>query len=880
MNEDIVHTVAGMELSGWCSDICIAEGSRTSEDIVQRNPAPNLCRLPWCAGQRPAVERASPRDLWVSGESHAYAFGNIPAWETWRRLACDTPRPILNFVDIFQQKQHVELSEIISAIARHSASTSAHGLSMHVVAMPDHFTERQQTNLLAGLRDIQGSVRLLWNSVAVILACSSELQVPTIRRLHGKHVCVVNVGNDEITATVLSLKAKQESDRWFLVPVRELPENQLFQRWHVRPLDLALAASILQENDIAATPETVWRLFACTDITHRYASRDMQETAVILEADNRWHEINVSPQDVHNLLPDMLDNRCEAVDGIMKNMQMNSDIATHNEVMTTFLPKWLQGIKNNGAEIDEIFLAGPVSELPLDDEDALGRHFAEVIDDVFGLPAVFPGAGLPDRGSISIGCALYGLRELFDLPTYYERLPQFSIVGKDERNRREEITKPLVEAKGLAKGGKQYENHLVNIAAIRNNQRKVRFRLRRQEVEKQLIQEFPAAPQQDCRLSFDVTMRPAQGFARVVVVPEDRSLFGNRQVVLDWDKMEDYKEPNRPNGLGWPECAPLPISAYSTVREQAIRSIKEYLNTIQHQRWGDADEMVRIVGQMLQNGRVLGSEPSHWIAESLLHALQKHHTYYENMGIYERHPRDWYAKKKLKNLMRAATALYSSTPAWAKEFLEKEFKDNINTLKANPDRVFTYCAGRCFTSEAQIQLFVECMIKRFRVCWRDYHDERKKRRWNIESLKMEVWCKSLQLILRLDEQAPKYISSDTANRLARIIYYVLESEVKRQEKKRRFVRGVSRPYQNAMLSLFYLLRYREIDECFLTKQSFFAQRIRKNLEATNNKLRAWRSRGINGTVQESLLHFLDHQATDIDVTILSDAEEELADNND
>jgi len=431
-------------------------------------------------------------------------------------------------------------------------------------------------------------------------------------------------------------------------------------------------------------------------------------------------------------------------------------------------------------------------------------------------------------------------------------------------------------------GGKEYRPNEEELARLRHaamiasGRRTVRFRLLRQDEEKQLEQTFDQAPLRNCMLSFDVRMRPAQGFARVLIAPDIPDLFGGKEVVLDWERMENAdKSPEGSSDI--PACSPLTPKNSWQADSYLIPAIKEYVSDVSIPKWLWAERSLKVVGTRMQSGAALGSDPSGPVIDTLRRALDQHRLHFEETGVFrtyeKKSPRDKHARAlgELKNLLRAATALFKNTPVWAEQFLQKEFREarEHKPESPNPPPVFLNAAGRCFSHDHQIRLFVECI---------DVHFKARMSRWcqTGQSPGMNNWCKAFQLILRLNEEAVLHIERPQAESLARCLQLLLDAV---EPRKRR----LSAPYKQAMFSLYFLLRFRARPEGadFLSDWSHSgstAQKIHANLSRHRDVGRSRQADlpnlGDDVTLQASLLRFLECKATAQDIIIMKKAHDE------
>lgn len=889
-------TAIGLDLGGFVPHVHRASGCEGHVDLADITPAPkpNLLALPRAKSHRVrpnnrAIMEACSTLRGITAPGTAFGLGRVPAWMVWEGLGADALHPTLKYTDAFGNLSNIPLSDLVEELARAAVPSVADAPDLTVVAMPDHFAERPQENLLTALPWPRDNVRLLWRSVAAVLAWTEKMPGPQMGHLHGSRVVAVDVGNTHISVTVLTLRKVERNGRQYLVPVRDLPEHRCFQRWPVRPFDLATAESLFHVKEVWHKAEQVWQLCTGSNVLLGDIGDAAPGTCdpLLISTRDDWQELRFTQNELADArtralcdspseLPEPLIGHCGA-----SGASPSIGSTQHMKVLKGDVAGW---IKQHGGEKPVVLVFGPVTEVKIGQDRRLGWTIVEALYhlDPREEPPFCPGKGLPLTGVVSRGCAIYGIREKMKLPTYFERLPRLCVLGEDENDTSRLIERDLIGLTDrIVEGGRMYQNHLQDIAVILKQQRAVCFVLKREDDLKQLRQEFGSVPSRDCLLSFHVAMRPAQGFARVKIIPDVESLFGNKEVVLDWAKMGAYCLP--PAGRGWPDCAPLESLKGNTKSaaiavESAGKAVRVYVESVDCKNWPFAEDYLEIVGKKLQSGRILGSQPSDNLISRLTKALTSHHQHFQQRGVYDRHDKSKEdATDRLKRLMRMATSLFARTPSWASEFLAEEFA-RVKAKKPgspNPTPVFLHAAGRCFSTRDEIVLYTECMRAQFKSRIKALSF------FGVRKLGMNSWCKGLQLMLRLNERAAVEVGRTTAEALAEYLVVLLEVETEENEHKHR--KGVSLPYKHGMLALFYLLRFRapRSNKGFLASRNepdTVAWRIRQNLIQTDNKTTGWPAKVVGKgkeTLQSVLLRYLQNKASEEDSLILRAAEDEL-----
>ena len=889
----------GLDLSGYRSERSLVATNRIDERAVPtstRCEIPSVCVLPRMHPELPRCGIDAMRAVWARGLKFPRSarlqetLGRMPAWLAWQAMGQEREiRPTWQYVNAIDDETTASLQGIFQSLVACTKGDEEgdHASALRVVAMPEYFTERPQENLIRSLPWNRKHVRLLWRSVAAVLAWTDSIPPQEAERHEGKRVAVVDVGNAEISATTLELRAKSARGRHFLIPKRDLPEDRCFMRWHVTPFDLTLCRTLLDLCGLPGGLHEVWQLCsACPEVFTPPFSAD----GFLIEAEGSWAKLSFSKDDLRAATSRALDGAgTEDFDDFWTRVKAScpglSALAqesrtSHKRILSDALPEWLSEQEDPPCVV---LFVGPILSHLVETGTPLAPPIAKWMGPDWEDSTYLPGHDLPGDGVIARGCAIYGFREQAGLPTYLDTLPMFSILGKD-RIHWTDVRFPLVQ-KSEIEGGKEYRNcgeELRNRAYIPRGQRVVRFRLMRQDEEKQLEQTFDTAPLSKCHLSFDVRMRPAQGYARVRITPEQDNLFGGREVVLDWDNMRDpgSEVPELSGPPSFPVCQPILPSLSGFWADQARQTIDSYVQSVRHTSIDNMTDWLGKVGNKLQSGRAYGSDSLAPEIDDLIEALNAHYYDFIEKDVitrYQNDRKDETALPILKAVMRAATALYRRTPAWARDFLEEEFQraSMLPPEKVAPEDVFLNASGRCFSEPTQIKLLSNRMERRFRYKIGYYQAKR-----HATSLGMNSWCKALQFMLRLNDEAILHVEPQIAMSLVGNLRLLLEVEIERKGLRQP---GVSLPFKHDMFTLLFLLRFRARGdgEAFLMdwdEEGTDANRIVSLIEETDRPPTAWYRSGLvpaepgkePKSLQSALLNYIKSRATVGDEIIIKE----------
>jgi hypothetical protein len=269
----------------------------------------------------------------------------------------------------------------------------------------------------------------------------------------------------------------------------------------------------------------------------------------------------------------------------------------------------------------------------------------------------------------------------------------------------------------------------------------------------------------------------------------------------------------------------------------------------------------------------MGSDPSNPLVDDFINILESHFGQFRN---YE--PEDWESNELGRALLRTASSLFCRTPNWARQILFKHLytKRLEDPYNPRPQVVLLNCCGRCFSSENEVQLYVNSMIARFTHQIDEYEANP-----GAVSVGMDNWCRGFQTILRINEEANLYVTLQQAEKLQYLLRRLIELERSRNFMVPRRP-GVSRPCQNAMLSIFYLLRVRGRGDGgeFLAPGTEAMEAIEAELQAVSVGQWKWLPPGMpvgdDESFQGSLLKFIRRTATMKDLRIIASGEDEIS----
>jgi hypothetical protein len=830
-----------------------------------------------------AVCRAWGNGWWDIHAGPSRRTRRLPSWLLWDKLYREGGRSEIQFSRADGSVTSEPVESLLGLYFKEPGSLETADVEKrYVVGMPDSFREEHQETLLRNLPWGRQRTQLLWRSVAAVLGATTLADDLGLSILEpDDEVLVVDVQNEYVEATLLRIIDSESGapSPSNLVPIRSFTSPVSHWRGEHSPIDLLFGLRLFADVP-GLDPEDYLGLVWGSDGLSRLSDPNLPPRhELVISTEDGLHRRAFDQRILARTAADVVGRDVAAEEreilaSVKELVGFGSPCATSIAENLNNLSSWVCNLERTPGKI---LLSGTIARL---------------IGTVSGNLGVFKSALVPliDRGAfilndsvdpqadlVSVGCAHWGEMDESGYPGYFEYLEPFSIIGRGPSGKRVQYSLlNLDNDEYLATGGKEYRNlNLKDIVLIHKGQPFVRFWFKKGDAHKKVDQTFDPPPGCDCRLSFEVTMVPSQGFARVEIVPDVPEVFKGQRLLLDWDRMLELTDAEMEGQMSYPGVMPLEPDPNRLKR--ALSPLKDYIGAGKLGRkqriWRPADRMLNSLGKALQNGRVLGSDPSHPLAYELRAVLESHFVKFKHFDN-----RGWETDEAAKSLLRTASSLFHLTPDWAKKVLfeylvEKYTQDPDNP---SPQVVLLNCCGRCFSREDEVQVFVKSMIARFTHQLDEYDTMP-----GASGVGMDNWCRGLQTILRINEEANLCITLEQADTLQFLLRRLIELERKRNYMGPRRP-GVSRPCQNAMLSIFYLLRVRGRGDGggFLVPGAESMEEIEAAVNAVNVGQWKWVPKGVpvgrGESFQGSLLKFIRMTATIKDVRIIASGEEEIS----
>jgi hypothetical protein len=361
---------------------------------------------------------------------------------------------------------------------------------MTVLAVPDNdrLDEDVRQVLLDSFARRRRRVTLLWRSIAAFLGVEPELR-PHSRRLAGKRVGLISIDGSGIEATAFEVEAVDGGRASYLVPVRRRAGVRVDFATTLFDRAIALAATWLPEDELGAH-QLVWG----NGLAIRKLLGLPAGGPVVVQRNGKWAIVDGDSR-VTGSLPQFAPSDIDA---------LNAAIA--------------------GCAI--VVFEGP----GLYARDA-GEQLVHRVRERLQAPQVFYQP--PHRFYAAEGCAAFAWRRLKGWRTYFDFLPQLRISARVEGEAR---FLALIPPEARVEGGEEYRPERVDLGfMLRRGAQALKVFLVKEGESRFASLEFPVPPEEDVRIGIDVAQRPAQGRARLTLVP-----VGGGALVpleLDWRAM-------------------------------------------------------------------------------------------------------------------------------------------------------------------------------------------------------------------------------------------------------------------------------------------------------------------------------------------------------
>lgn len=818
----------GIDLNGLCD---------RSATVDRAGALPALAP----AGSMPAtvVVRPGAKERPLAGAAAALAVdGRGWSWpEEARAPAGEAPVriPVLDLLGTLGSKDDAQPTRFgfrpaSVLLGTHVADLAGRRAREAVVAIPDHrgFDEACQQRLIGAGRRTGLSLTLLWRPVAALYAWAQGLPAAELRAWHGRTAVVASLLPDGIAVTRLGLLVEETGQGPLLTP----------ERRHAGALERSATARTIAEHaaermargDASLRCQGLWG----TDLAWQALLGLAPEPRLMQEPGGRW-ALRLPPGEI---APDDAAALCAAL-----------------ERAATALP----ATKETGALL---LLEGPLTGARVGNR-RLDAMAAERLRAVTGHATACVEVLPWEAGAVAAGCALHAARLAAGLPTYWDFLPQIEINAVDRNG--EPCFAELIPAGTRLRGGGAYSGTAPAGFAVDAGHTEIPFYLHKEGEDRYrtTVVELPEPPTSKVGVTLTVTQAPAQGHARVEIVPEVRGVFGAGSVLLDWDRLEptdlsrDEILDALRGGRAYPDPAPLPAHIALWEATELRDRIDEFLSirapkTIEHRRAAAAVVQAlrrRAVPSYMAPDRYeddwlcvpVGSEgevPPGWPEERLDALLARAEA--DFAAITQRYRTDMTLDGLHRQLYLIMAWCHRAAPAAARAYF-------LRVLRGEEAKGRNYAIeamGRVLSEPSELRVFFSAAADAL-----------------SEGRAALYWIKAPTQILQYRPDAPDAMTREQVLILADAAGRVLLEEI--GAKKNRTVLLRSQRFRWALYLILAVLRYRMRDAAFLSAGDEASAGVLGHLRHALDKAAAAVGPGETGlpaTVAETI-RFLDRRGT-------------------
>lgn len=711
----------------------------------------------------------------------------IPLALAWLALSCE-PLPAWSWTTPEDEVQRISPAEVIAASV--AALLLPESDVTPVLTIPNDLKMSRQQVLIDECSQLGVRVKLLWRPVAAALMWC-ELHSSAILELHsGREGSIgtllsVHLGLDQFEITPLELVIQQVNEKRCLLPARRRPKGSALPSCGIDWL----------MNSLPGVPNEIWQRLWTTDAAHQWLRAPGESLESFLDRPHprNWQADCVAgewlpPVLTQSLLDNWLRNcRDERTETALQGVIVTGELATTQ--FSHSVPLWRHVLTTQGVAPD---------------------CFRLLLDQ--NLSASTGSATLTGRGA-----SRHALTLLNDEPSYLDTLPRLKTVtyvaGQPD------WIDLLKHDDGWVEGGKIWRRPApLSGLCIQEDRSELEVVVSHDEFDtvRKLRRTFRQAIDRDIPVQLEVEVEPAQGNARLEVVPTETAAT-IRPMKLEWSRMEDTQ-------LSREEF----ITTLPTLFPPLLRRAGS-LN-----QWNSA----RVAMQAYCRSRFRGT------LNSVVTCLQQRGILEDNSGNFE-----------------ARTTAVSSDgmpggpdPEVLNEFVEialerldeissgKEFEELIRALgySSTPhEKVQAFLASRLksqiYLGQHELTACGWCL--REPTCIAAF-GERLARLLRSSPTAINNWLKAFAEMLRYRDDATRDMSSQLCEELTERIVEVLKVEHGR--------RNYQMIFRNSCLCIVYLLRRRAFDDDYLAIGSSLQNAIRQTFTAARDGLK--RSRGIGGSI--------------------------------
>lgn len=524
--------------------------AETSSDRITLHPVtssetliPPSVLLPRLSGEPLRLDAAFPPhprglgDLWPleSALTAQEQGARFPLAYALQEFAADYEQQPWSWTTPEGELRQLKPAEAVAGAFAGATADLSSGRGPSTLVIPNHLRTLRQQELVDACRFLGRDVKLLWRPVAGALVWCSQFREEVLRENSmdefslGTILCIHH-GIDGFELATIDLIVKQIDGMQHLLPARRRPP--------------AAFKPFLSEG---------------MELLHRLADIDSTEGQLTPIA--KWRKLWAGPwalQTIEKLNGDICGaSTTELIRSHFAALQQSkSDDAWRDSVWAgdrlstaKFEKEWFERLATVKQEISKhrirgAVITGELASLPVShDRTRAQRILMDLQLSLSPDRTLIGDEATSQRSLLADGAALYSALLAEGQPTYLDTLPRVQLAAY--------ITGtpgwiPLLnEADAYVDGGNTWHRPtpVSGLRALSSSEH-LEVTLSHEEfaTARRISTPFPRKLTSDVPIKLSVSVEPAQGNARVEIVPEQPAVFGSRRLFLEWRKMEVLQE--------------------------------------------------------------------------------------------------------------------------------------------------------------------------------------------------------------------------------------------------------------------------------------------------------------------------------------------------
>lgn len=488
----------------------------------------------------------SPADLRGTGlswDSASCALAELrdrrlPLADAWAHLLGRAPDQRASSATAVASRERAAQAIAVVAGGSSIASATAQNDMRAALVIPNSLDEVGQDlliNALAPLGSLDDRLRLVWRPIASGL-CWCELNRESFdlgRRADGVSVgslLCLHLGIDEFEVTRLRLIPTTIAGTRMLIPARGRPSDGV-------PSHVMAGRHMLEDlveeslpRHLAKDRDAQWRLVWTSPWLRRLLSKGNE--ASLTDRIRLQLAAKTIPLTDIDVVGESIQQP-----GIGLDVALSAWIGSTGAVLSRDREPWVGAV-----------VTGPFASLPWR-SSTLGSWLASRLTGAHQLKSLVASPFDSTVEPAAAGAAIFAARADQGWPTYLDTLPQLKLLtiqrGEPEWLDILQDHDAEEDAPRYVPGDREWQRDpdLLGVSLAKDS-KDARFDLVMEghATVREAVARLPAAPKQRERVRLNIRMRPASGFARVRVVPEDPEFKLERPVLLDFHAMTDTKK--------------------------------------------------------------------------------------------------------------------------------------------------------------------------------------------------------------------------------------------------------------------------------------------------------------------------------------------------